>query len=118
MLKPMLARGELHMIGATTIDEYRMHIEKGRRFGAALPAAPWWTSRPSRTPYRSCEVSGSVLIEVFHGVKIQDSAMVESVNAESSVHLWTVPAGQGDRLGRRGVRHASNRDRFDAGRAR
>ena len=38
MLKPMLARGELHCIGATTLDEYRKYIEKGRRAGAAFPA--------------------------------------------------------------------------------
>ena len=38
MLKPMLARGELHMIGATTLDEYRKYIEKDPRSGTPLPA--------------------------------------------------------------------------------
>jgi ATP-dependent Clp protease ATP-binding subunit ClpB len=38
LLKPMLARGELHTIGATTLDEYRQYIEKGCGAGAALPA--------------------------------------------------------------------------------
>ncbi len=58
MLKPMLARGELHMIGATTIDEYRKHIEKDaaleRRFQPVLS-----TSRPWRTPSRSSAACGS-----------------------------------------------------------
>jgi ATP-dependent Clp protease ATP-binding subunit ClpB len=77
MLKPMLARGELHMIGATTLDEYRKHIEKDaaleRRFQPVLVDEP------------SVEDSISILrglrerLEVFHGVKIQDSALVAAV---------------------------------------
>jgi ATP-dependent Clp protease ATP-binding subunit ClpB len=74
MLKPMLARGELHMIGATTLDEYRKHIEKDaaleRRFQPVLVDEP------------SVEDTISILrglrerLEVFHGVKIQDSSLV------------------------------------------
>jgi ATP-dependent Clp protease ATP-binding subunit ClpB len=74
MLKPMLARGELHMIGATTLDEYRKHIEKDaaleRRFQMVLVDEP------------NVEDTISILrglrerLEVFHGVKIQDSALV------------------------------------------
>lgn len=77
MLKPMLARGELHMIGATTLTEYRKHIEKDaaleRRFQPVLVEEP------------SVEDAISILrglrerLEVFHGVKIQDSALVASV---------------------------------------
>ncbi|HEY2042878.1 MAG TPA: ATP-dependent chaperone ClpB [Jatrophihabitans sp.] len=77
MLKPMLARGELHMIGATTLDEYRKHIEKDaaleRRFQPVLVEEP------------SVEDAVSILrglrerLEVFHGVKIQDSALVSAV---------------------------------------
>ncbi|WP_436838812.1 ATP-dependent chaperone ClpB [Nonomuraea cavernae] len=77
MLKPMLARGELHMIGATTIQEYRQHIEKDaaleRRFQPVLIEEP------------SVEDAISILrglrerLEVFHGVKIQDSALVAAV---------------------------------------
>jgi ATP-dependent Clp protease ATP-binding subunit ClpB len=77
MLKPMLARGELHMIGATTVDEYRKHIEKDaaleRRFQPVLVDEP------------SVEDAVSILrglrerLEVFHGVKIQDSALVAAV---------------------------------------
>ena len=58
MLKPMLARGELHCIGATTLDEYRKYIEKDaaleRRFQPVLS-----TSRPSRIPFRSFADCGS-----------------------------------------------------------
>ncbi|WP_067183905.1 ATP-dependent chaperone ClpB [Microtetraspora niveoalba] len=77
MLKPMLARGELHMIGATTVQEYRKHIEKDaaleRRFQPVLVDEP------------SVEDAISILrglrerLEVFHGVKIQDGALVASV---------------------------------------
>lgn len=76
MLKPMLARGELHMIGATTLDEYRKHIEKDaaleRRFQQVLVDEP------------SVEDTISILrglrerLEVFHGVKIQDTALVSA----------------------------------------
>jgi ATP-dependent Clp protease ATP-binding subunit ClpB len=74
MLKPMLARGELHMIGATTLDEYRKQIEKDaaleRRFQPIMVDEP------------SVEDTVSILrglrerLEVFHGVKIADSALV------------------------------------------
>jgi ATP-dependent Clp protease ATP-binding subunit ClpB len=74
MLKPMLARGELHCIGATTLDEYRKHIEKDaaleRRFQPILVDQP------------SVEDTISILrglkqrYEVHHGVRIQDSALV------------------------------------------
>ncbi|GAB38102.1 MULTISPECIES: ATP-dependent chaperone ClpB [Gordonia] len=77
MLKPMLARGELHMIGATTLDEYRKHIESDaaleRRFQTVLVDEP------------SVEDAISILrglrerLEVFHGVKIQDGALVAAV---------------------------------------
>ena len=74
MLKPMLARGELHCIGATTLDEYRKYIEKDpaleRRFQPVMVDEP------------SVEDTISILrglkerYEVFHGVKITDSALV------------------------------------------
>ena len=76
MLKPMLARGELHCIGATTLDEYRKYIEKDaaleRRFQPVTVAEP------------SVEDTISILrglkerYEVFHGVKITDSALVSA----------------------------------------
>jgi ATP-dependent Clp protease ATP-binding subunit ClpB len=74
MLKPMLARGELHCIGATTLDEYRKHIEKDaaleRRFQPVIVDEP------------TVEDTVSILrglrerFEVHHGVKIQDAALV------------------------------------------
>ena len=77
LLKPMLARGELHCIGATTLDEYRKHIEKDaaleRRFQTIQVDQP------------SVEESISILrglkerFEVHHGVRIQDNALVNAV---------------------------------------
>ena len=52
MLKPALARGELHCVGATTLDEYRQYIEKGRSAGAALPEGHWSTSRAVERHHR------------------------------------------------------------------
>lgn len=74
MLKPMLARGELHCIGATTLDEYRKHIEKDaaleRRFQPVLVEQP--TVEDTISILRGlCE-----RFEVHHGVRIQDSALV------------------------------------------
>ena len=74
LLKPMLARGELHCIGATTLDEYRQYIEKDpaleRRF------------QPVQVDEPTVEDTISILrglkerYEVFHGVKINDSALI------------------------------------------
>ena len=76
MIKPMLARGELRMIGATTLDEYRKHVEKDpaleRRFQPVLVGEP--------------SVADTIAIlrglkeryEVHHGVRIQDSALVSA----------------------------------------
>ena len=76
LLKPMLARGELHCIGATTLDEYRQHIEKDaaleRRFQQVLVEPP------------SVPDTVSILrglrerFELHHGVRIQDAALVEA----------------------------------------
>lgn len=76
MLKPMLARGELHCIGATTLDEYRLHIEKDaaleRRFQTIIVEEP------------SVEDTISILrglkerFQVHHGVKIKDGAIVKA----------------------------------------
>ena len=77
LLKPMLARGELHCIGATTLDEYRQHIEKDaaleRRFQPVVVEQP------------SVEDALSILrgikerFELHHGVRIQDNALVAAV---------------------------------------
>jgi len=77
MLKPMLARGELHMIGATTLDEYRKHVEKDaaleRRFQPVVIDEP--TVEDAISILRGLRER----FEVFHGVKIQDSALVAAV---------------------------------------
>jgi len=77
MLKPMLARGELHMIGATTLDEYRKRIEKDaaleRRF------QPVMVNEPSEEDAVSILRGLRERLEVFHGVKIADSALVAAV---------------------------------------
>ena len=74
MLKPMLARGELHCIGATTLDEYRMYIEKDaaleRRFQPVMVDEP--TVEDTISILRGLKER----YEVFHGVKITDSALV------------------------------------------
>jgi ATP-dependent Clp protease ATP-binding subunit ClpB len=81
MLKPMLARGELHMVGATTIDEYRKHIEKDpaleRRFQPVLVDEP------------NVEETISILrglkerYEVHHGVRITDGAVIAAATLSS-----------------------------------
>jgi ATP-dependent Clp protease ATP-binding subunit ClpB len=74
MLKPMLARGELHCIGATTLDEYRQHIEKDaaleRRFQPVLVEQP--TVEDTVSILRGLKER----FEVHHGVRIQDNALV------------------------------------------
>jgi len=74
MLKPMLARGELHTIGATTLDEYRKHIEKDaaleRRF------QPVYVGEPSVDDTISILRGLRERYEIHHGVRIQDAALV------------------------------------------
>ena len=74
MLKPMLARGEIHLIGATTLNEYRKYIEKDgaleRRFQKVLVSEP--TVMDTITILRGLKER----FEIFHGVTIKDSALV------------------------------------------
>ena len=76
MLKPMLARGELHCIGATTLDEYRMYIEKDaaleRRFQPVLVEEP--TVEDTISILRGLKER----YEVYHGVRITDAALVSA----------------------------------------
>ncbi len=78
LLKPMLARGELHCVGATTVDEYRKYIEKDpaleRRFQPVMVEEP--------TPEDTISILRGLKerFEVHHGVRISDSAIVEAVN--------------------------------------
>ncbi|KXU35061.1 ATP-dependent chaperone ClpB [Cephaloticoccus primus] len=77
LLKPMLARGELHCIGATTLDEYRKHIEKDaaleRRFQPVLVEPP--------TPEDAISILRGLRerFELHHGVRIKDTALVSAV---------------------------------------
>ena len=113
LLKPMLARGELHCIGATTLDEYRKHIEKDaaleRRFQPVLVDQP------------SVEDTISILrglrerYEVHHGVRIKDAALVAAAVLLEPLHHRPLSAGQGDRPDGRSGGEAAHRDRFHAG---
>ena len=97
MLKPMLARGELRVVGATTLDEYRKYVEKDaaleRRFQPVLVGEP------------SVEDTIAILrglkerYEVHHGVRIQDSALVAAASAFAALHHRQVLARQGHRPG-------------------
>ena len=91
MLKPMLARGELHCIGATTLDEYRKYIEKDaaleRRFQPVMVDEP--TVEDTISILRGLKER----YEVFHGVKITDSCAGGSGDTVRPLHFRPVPAG-------------------------
>lgn len=76
MLKPMLARGELHCIGATTLDEYRQYIEKDKALERRFQ--PVMVSEPTVEDTISILRGLKERYEVFHGVKIQDGALVSA----------------------------------------
>lgn len=81
LLKPMLARGELHCIGATTLDEYRKYVEKDaaleRRFQPVMVNEP--TVEDTISILRGLKER----YEVFHGVKIQDGALIAAATLSS-----------------------------------
>ena len=83
LLKPMLARGELHCIGATTLDEYRQHIEKDaaleRRFQPVVVDQP--TVEDALSILRGIKER----FELYHGVRIQDNALVAAVTPASGL---------------------------------
>ena len=113
MLKPMLARGELHCIGATTLDEYRQYIEKDaaleRRFQPVLVDEP--TVEDTISILRGLKER----YEVYHGVKITDGALVAAATLSDRYISDRVPAGQGYRPGGRGLRPDQDRDGYHAG---
>lgn len=76
MLKPLLARGEIHCIGATTIDEYRKHIEKDAAFERRFQ--PVLVDEPSVEDTISILRGLKEKFEIHHGIKILDSAIVAS----------------------------------------
>ena len=91
MLKPMLARGELHCIGATTLDEYRQYIEKDkaleRRFQPVMVDEP--TVEDTISILRGLKER----YEVFHGVKITDSALVAAAVLVKPLYFRPFPSG-------------------------
>ena len=102
MVKPALARGELHVVGATTLDEYRKNIEKdaalARRF------------QPILVPEPTVEDALAILqglrdrYEAHHQVRYDDEALVAAVELVRPLRHRPVPAGQGDRPDRSGGR--------------
>ena len=114
LLKPMLARGELHCIGATTLDEYRKHVEKDaaleRRFQPVYIAEP--TVQDTIGILRGLRER----YEVHHGVRIKDPALVAAATLSHRYISDRFLPGQGDRPDRRGRGAAAHGDRFGAGR--
>ena len=116
MLKPMLARGELRAIGATTLDEYRKYIEKDaaleRRF------QPVMVGEPSVADTIAILRGLKERYEVHHGVRISDDAHRRRGHAGRPLHQRPVHARQGDRPDRRVGVAPEDRDRLHAGRDR
>ena len=116
LLKPALARGELHCIGATTLDEYRKHVEKdaalARRF------QPVFVNEPSVEDTVSILRGLKDKYEQHHGVRITEFGDRGCGNAVASLHRRPISARQSHRSGGRGGRTAQDADRFQAGRTR
>ncbi len=100
MLKPALARGELHCVGATTLDEYRKNIEKdaalARRF------QPVFVNEPSVEDTISILRGIKEKYELHHGVRVTDAAIVAAATLGEPLHHRPLPARQGDRFDGRG----------------
>ncbi|MFM2200554.1 MAG: Chaperone protein ClpB [Pseudomonadota bacterium] len=77
LLKPALARGSLHCVGATTLDEYRLHIEKDQALARRFQ--PVYTEEPTVEDTVSILRGIKEKYEVHHGIKIKDSALVSAV---------------------------------------
>jgi hypothetical protein len=100
LLKPALARGELHCVGATTLDEYRKHVEKdaalARRF------QPVFVDEPTVEDTISILRGLKEKYELHHGIRISDSAHGGGIDPVQPLHRRPVPARQGHRPDRRG----------------
>ena len=117
MLKPALARGELHCVGATTLDEYRKHVEKDaaleRRF------QPVFVGEPSVEDTVSILRGLKERYEVHHGVRIHRPGPGRRRPALRNRYITDrLPPRQGDRPGRRGRQPRARADRLDARGAR
>ena len=108
MLKPALARGELHAIGATTVNEYRKHVEKDpaleRRF------QPVFVGEPSVADTISILRGLKDRYELHHKVRIQDAALVDAARLSHRYIADRFLPGQGHRPHRRGGQPAAHRD--------
>ncbi len=116
LLKPMLARGELRCVGATTLDEYRKHIEKRRGARAALPA-----DRRRRAVRRGHDRDPARAEGALRGAPRRPHprrGARRRRRALAPLHRRPLPAGQGDRPRRRGGLAAADGDRLVADRAR
>jgi ATP-dependent Clp protease ATP-binding subunit ClpB len=115
LLKPALARGELRTIGATTLDEYRKHIEKDaaleRRF------QPTYVGEPTVEDTIAILRGLKPRYETHHGVRITDSGHRRRGDAQRSLHHRPFPARQGDRPHRRSGIADAHRKRKHARRA-
>ena len=98
LIKPALARGELHCIGATTLDEYRKYVEKdaalARRFQPVMVQEP--TVEDTISILRGIKEK----YELHHGVRISDSALVSAATAVASLYHRPLSARQSHRFGR------------------
>ena len=112
LLKPMLARGELHCIGATTLNEYRQYIEKDaaleRRFQPVMVNEP--TVEDTIAILRGLKER----YEVFHGVKIQDSAIIAAATLSNRYITDRFLPDKAHRPHRRGLRPHPHGDRLHA----
>ena len=109
MLKPMLARGELHAIGATTLDEYRKHIEKDAGAGAALPAGAGGRADGGGHHLHPARAEGALrgASRRAHHRRGRD----RRGHAVAPLHHRPLPARQGHRPDRRGRQPAAHGDR-------
>ena len=100
LLKPMLARGELRAVGATTLDEYKKHVEKDaaleRRF------QPIYVGEPTVEDTIAILRGLKERYEAHHGVTITDAALIAAATLSRPLHRRPLPARQGDRPRRRG----------------
>ena len=116
LLKPMLARGELHTIGATTLDEYRKHIEKDaaleRRFQPVVVDQPTVEETISH-PARPARALRGAPRRPHHGLGARRGR-----HPLQPLHHRALPARQGDRPRRRGGQPSPDGDRLHAGGAR